>query len=79
MLSNLSRGSLDAIQLPIGKRLKMLELAHRRIAISSRIREVFCKLDVQEGFRSFGTSGLPQAVMRLTRIILREGREFAKK
>lgn len=40
LLSTLSYGSIDAIQLPIGKRLKTLEGTQRRIEISSRIREV---------------------------------------
>jgi hypothetical protein len=38
--STLSCVSFDAILLPNGKRLKTLERAQRRIAISSRIREV---------------------------------------
>jgi hypothetical protein len=38
--STLPCSSFDAIQLPIGKRLKTLERAQRRIAISSRIHEI---------------------------------------
>jgi hypothetical protein len=73
----LSCGFLNAIQSPIGKRLKTLSGVHRGVAISSQIRELRSPVSIPEvAHPSPETSRY--ALSGWVPAILRQVREFAK-